>query len=210
MANLITLGRVVLLFVAMGLLYWEGPTAKVVAFFVVLFVIWMDALDGQIARIYHEESDLGGVMDITGDRIVENVLWICFAHKQLISVWVPVIVITRGFITDSIRSLALTRGMTAFGEKSMMSSRWGRFLVASRFSRAAYGVLKTIVFGYILLLVAMEDIQGKNHVEFLQETHGLWLWWVSDVLVAATVIFCLVRGVPVILDGRGLFRHKKS
>ena len=47
LANLITLGRAALLFVMVPLLYDEGLWPKVLALVAVLFVIYMDALDGQ-------------------------------------------------------------------------------------------------------------------------------------------------------------------
>lgn len=50
LANQIAIFRVILLFGVVGLLYWEGLWPKVLAFVAVYFVIWMDAVDGQIAR----------------------------------------------------------------------------------------------------------------------------------------------------------------
>jgi CDP-diacylglycerol--glycerol-3-phosphate 3-phosphatidyltransferase len=189
-----------------GLFYGEGPWVKSLSFLGVLIVLWMDALDGRIARKYRQESELGGVLDITGDRIVENVLWICFAHQRLVSVWVPIIVITRGIITDTIRSVALAHGMTAFGEKTMMTSKVGKFLVASRFSRALYGILKTIAFAYVILIAVLMTHQGFDGERFAATTCGWWLWVTKDIIVGLTVALCVLRGVPVIKDGRQLFR----
>ena len=209
-ANLISLARVCLLFVAVGLLYGDSVSAKLLAFVVVILVIWMDALDGHIARRYHEESELGGVLDITGDRIVENVLWICFAHQQLVSVLVPVIVVTRGLVTDSIRGVALSRGLTAFGEETMMTSSLGKFLVASRFSRGLYGALKTTAFGYILLLICLRFYLLRKGVVLNETDYGWWLWLAKDLLVWLTVALCIIRGLPVIKDGMRLFRPPDS
>jgi hypothetical protein len=36
----------------------------------------------------------------------------------------------------------------------MMQSRWGQFLVSSRFMRGLYGVAKTVIFVYLALLPA--------------------------------------------------------
>lgn len=211
LANLITLGRVVLLFAMVPLLYDEGLWPKVLAFVAVLFVIYMDALDGQIARKYNQQSELGGVLDVTGDRIVENVLWICFAHLHWVSVLVPIIVITRGFITDSVRSIALARGMTAFGEKTMMKFRWSRLLVASRISRGAYGAMKTAAFAYIIFLVGLRVYWGLDTTaDFEARPVGWWLWWSKDLLVSLTVALCVVRGVPVVIEGRRLFAMKPA
>jgi len=205
LANLITVARVALLFIVVGFFYRAGVWSKLLSFVGVIIVIWMDALDGRIARKYQQESELGGVLDIAGDRIVECVLWICFAHKGLVSVWVPIIVITRGIITDSIRGVALSHGMTAFGDKTMMSSRVGRFLVASRFSRALYGTVKTLAFAYVILIAALMTHRDLTPAQFVTTNWGGWLWVAKGALVWTTVALCVIRGVPVIRDGRQLF-----
>ena len=45
----------------------------------VLFL--MDWFDGYVARTKNQVSDLGSVLDIAIDRVVENVLWLVFAHQ---------------------------------------------------------------------------------------------------------------------------------
>src|SRR5699024_5758572 len=98
-----------------------------------IFVMWFDGLDGFIARKFNESSKLGAVLDIMGDRIVENIYWMTFCALGWINVVVPIIVLTRGIITDSLRSLALEKGYTPFGEKTMMQGKVAKFIVASNF-----------------------------------------------------------------------------
>ena len=124
--NLITLVRVVLVFLAVSL-YGRGFASAVAAVALTVVIIWMDALDGWVARRTGQTSDMGALVDITGDRIVENVFWIYFACVGLVSFWVPVVVITRGFLTDSVRTLQFEQGKTPFGDKTMMRSGWSRF-----------------------------------------------------------------------------------
>ena len=50
-----------------------------------------------------------------------------------INILFPLVCVARAFTTDGIRSVALSKGMTAFGEKSMQSTSWGKFICASRF-----------------------------------------------------------------------------
>ena len=156
-ANIITLARVGLVFVAL-LLFEDGFYGQVLAFLLTILIIYMDALDGYVARKLGTASDLGALLDITGDRIVENVYWIYFTAIGMISFWVPIVVIARGFLTDSLRSIAFAEGKTAFGEKTMMQSGFTRFLVSSRFSRAIYGVSKAVIFCYLGGLIASSDV----------------------------------------------------
>ena len=117
MANLITLGRIVLLFITIGFLYLREPWAAGVALVLTIFVYVSDAFDGYIARQRGRATAAGAVFDIAGDRVVENAYWIVFAHIGLIPVWIPLIMITRSFAVDAVRSLALAEGKTAFGDK---------------------------------------------------------------------------------------------
>jgi hypothetical protein len=70
--------------------------------------------------------------------------------------------------------------------------------VASRTSRAAYAVLKCVCFCYLGLLLSLTHVPAA----WLDATARHWLTGAGQSLVAATVIFCIVRAVPVIWEGR--------
>ena len=99
-----------------------------------------------------------------GDRIVENLYWMSFCALGWISVLVPIIVLTRGIVTDSLRSLALAQGFTAFGEKTMMQGKIAKFIVASNFSRFTYAVCKALAF---LLLIAGHLKFNTDHTLYI-------------------------------------------
>jgi CDP-diacylglycerol--glycerol-3-phosphate 3-phosphatidyltransferase len=201
--SIISAIRVALAFVNIAL-YPLGFAWATFAVGLTIVVIWMDALDGWVARRTGQASDMGALIDITGDRIVENVYWIYFATTGLVSGWVPIVVITRGFLTDTIRTLQFQEGKTPFGEKTMMQSRWSKFLVASRFMRGLYGGAKLIAFCALGALLAWRAgiaegrVPADGIVPFTFATH---------VLVVATVLLCVVRGVPVLWDGRAVLRQ---
>lgn len=44
----------------------------------------MDWFDGYVARLRHEVTELGAVLDIAIDRAVENILWITFMYLGLV------------------------------------------------------------------------------------------------------------------------------
>src|SRR5690349_330786 len=136
MANLITVARVALLFILVGFIYLSlphdgqpgEPVWALVAVLLTLVVFVGDAVDGVVARARGEVNSLGAVVDIAGDRVVENVYWVVLAHIGLLSVWFPLIMLVRSFSVDAVRSLALGEGKTAFGESTMMTSRLGVWL----------------------------------------------------------------------------------
>src|SRR5690348_17118600 len=150
MANLITLGRIILLFFTIALVYLRQPWSIFLAAFLTVVVFVSDALDGYVARRRGRADTAGAVFDIAGDRVVENVYWVVCAQLNLVSVWAAIIMLTRSFAVDAMRSLALAEGKTAFGDKTMMQSRIGLWLAASRLHRALYGGAKVVAFVYLL------------------------------------------------------------
>lgn len=195
LANAITLSRLLLLAVSVFLLYVPTLGARLSAFFLILVLIALDGLDGWVARRRSEESDLGAVMDIAIDRVVENVLWIVYADLGVVHVVVPLIVISRGIITDAIRAYALARGQTAF---EMMQTPWARWLVSGRPMRAFYGFMKAFVFAVLALFLGMQ-VWYPNAPWLAPLQTGL------TVLVAATVFITIVRGAPVVYESKRFF-----
>src|SRR5687768_10383211 len=79
MANYITLIRTLLSFAVVAMLHVRTKWMYVAAFVLTILLIWMDALDGYVARRLNETSKMGAVVDILGDRVVEMSYWIVFA-----------------------------------------------------------------------------------------------------------------------------------
>lgn len=199
MANAITIGRLVLLFVVIWLLY-NGSVPVITACMVLLVIVFAgDGLDGWIARKQGTTSTFGAVFDIAGDRIVENALWIIFADLDLIPVWVPLLVLSRGFVVDGLRSLSVAEGMTAFGEKNMMRSSLTQWLTAGRFMRALFGYAKALGFVFLAGLVAWEhrDPGGTMIGSVYAQDWFRWLGW---GIVWGAVFLTVIRGLPVIWD----------
>lgn len=194
-ANIVSLSRILIAFVAIGLLFIPTTCAYVWALVLTIIAFAMDGVDGYIARKYNQSSELGSVLDIMGDRIVEASFWIVFAVMGLLPVWFPIVCVTRAFTTDSIRSVALSKGMTAFGDKSMQSTAWGKFICSSKFMRISYAVAKVAAF--VLLIFA--KIPALS-VEIADTTMT-----VAVVLSYIAIIFCVVRAIPVVAESGKLF-----
>lgn len=199
MANLITVGRVLLLFSAIAMLYTDNYVAIFVAGIIIAVVFAGDGFDGWVARKRGSTSKLGAVLDIAGDRVVENALWVVFAHLGTVGVWAPLVVLTRSFTVDVLRSVALAEGKTPFGDETMARSRLTWFLTASRFSRTAYGWSKALGFVFLAWLVAwrLPGADGRFLDTFYDQQAFRAVGW---VLVYASVALCVIRGLPVIYD----------
>jgi CDP-diacylglycerol--glycerol-3-phosphate 3-phosphatidyltransferase len=142
---------------------------------------------------------LGSKLDIAVDRIVEQVLWIVYAHLDLISVAIPVIFIIRGGLVDTVRSFSLVWGETSFG---MMQTKWGRRLVGSNFMRSLYGLAKAAAFCMLALVLGLRGLwAGTARADWVE---GLWVVAVVLSWIATTI--CVIRGVPVLLESRTLLK----
>jgi CDP-diacylglycerol--glycerol-3-phosphate 3-phosphatidyltransferase len=194
LANLITLARLPLLVVLLAILLYASTWHwQLLGLALLALLFLMDWLDGIVARHRRQTTDLGAVLDIALDRTVENVLWIAFMYLGLVSFWVSVIFLVRSFVVDGVRGVALSRGKAGF---TMMHSSWGRFLVASRFMRGLYGLAKVVTFACLWL----------THALALQNPQYLMAWQpLYQSLVWLTVGLCILRGFPVLLDGRLYF-----
>lgn len=193
--NQITCLRVALALVAIGMFrfgFWWAALAVVLT----AVAIALDGLDGYVARRTGTSSPLGAALDIVGDRIIEDSYLIFFAAAGLISFWVPVLFIVRGAVTDFLRAIGGNR--RSDGPGGLLRTWWGRALVGSRWSRAAYGTLKAVLFchlGAMLLLRRGSPFEVSEAVAAAVEPIGV-------VLTYATVGFCLVRGAPVLWEAR--------
>ncbi len=199
MANTITLARIPLLVGVVLLLYLGSPGVQVATAAVVLVLILMDTLDGVIARRRQEVTMLGSKLDIAVDRIVELVMWVVYAHLGLISVVIPLIVIIRGGLVDTVRSFSLVWGETSFG---MMQTKWGRRLVASGFMRTTYGISKALAFCTLALGLGLKGLWANtpkaNGAEAIL-TFAVVMSWIAAAM-------CILRGAPVLLEAPALLR----
>ncbi len=195
MANFISIFRIFVMFFAVYLIYaMQGDTlAYIWALVLTIIAFSLDGLDGYVARKFNETSKFGALLDIMGDRIVENTYWILFAVMGWISILFPLIAITRGFITDTIRSAAMEHGLTPFG---MQVNPVCKFITGSKFMRISYAVAKVLAF---ILIIAAKIPTCPNAVLIGQI--GYWA-------AVFAIVFCVVRGIPVVLEAKYLFQDK--
>ncbi len=198
--NQITVARVVAAFAAVALftMFGHAVIADAAAVALTIAAIALDGVDGYLARKKNLATPLGAQLDILGDRVVENLFFTFFAVAGLVSLWVPVLFFVRGTLTDFVRALASRAGRSGFGQNGMLEGWWGRALVASRGSRAAYAVLKCGCFCYLGFLLPLAHFSAPwldGGIRGALGTARQWLVW-------TTVIFCVVRAVPVLWEGR--------
>jgi len=168
--------------------FTDSSTAGIWALVLTILAFSLDGLDGYLARKLNEQSKLGALLDIMSDRIVENTYWVVFAYMDLLPLWFPLVALTRGFITDTIRSAAMEKGLTPFGMQRNPICKW---ITGSKFMRITYAVAKVLAFIVIIAsqVPCLEAYSGPMY------RLGYWLAIIAIVL-------CVVRGLPVVLEAK--------
>jgi CDP-diacylglycerol--glycerol-3-phosphate 3-phosphatidyltransferase len=198
--NQVTATRVGAAFAAVALFTFFGNAlvADLAAVALTIAAIALDGVDGYLARTRGLATPLGAQLDILGDRVVENLFFTFFAVAGLVSLWLPVLFFVRGTLTDFLRGLANRAGRSGLGNGSMHETWWGRALVASRASRAAYAILKCVCFCYLGLLLPVARWQAA----WLDADVRYALLLTGQILAGAAAVFCVVRAIPVVWEGR--------
>jgi phosphatidylglycerophosphate synthase len=156
--------------------------------------LMLDTVDGVVARRTGRTSLFGSVLDIAADRTYELVLWVCFANLDLIPAVIPLIIVARTTLTDALRSVGVAEGTAPFAQHR---SALARFLVGSTWMRTGYSVTKVVAFCGLALAEALSGFPPESTPGI---TAGSMLGGLQ-VIVWLAVIFCIGRGLPVILGG---------
>ena len=123
----------------------------------ILFVIASitDSIDGNIARKNNLVTDFGKVMDAIADKILVNGVLIILAYNGNIPLVIPVVIITRDTIVDSIKMVAGSKnkavGASIWGKLKTVCMMVGLSLVF--FSNLPFELLG-VRLDYILLIIA--------------------------------------------------------
>jgi CDP-diacylglycerol--glycerol-3-phosphate 3-phosphatidyltransferase len=197
--NKVTALRVIVGFAAVSL-FGRGAWPNLAAVALTVTAIALDALDGHIARRKNLATPVGAQIDILGDRMIENVYFTYFAVVGMVSLWLPVLFFARGAATDFLRGLAVRAGHSGWGAAAMLQTGWGRALVGSRWSRGLYAAMKCLCFCYLGLELALTRGPVALIGELTAGAHA-GIRTGANTLTWATAIFCLVRGLPVLLEG---------
>jgi len=203
--NSVTVIRMLLVFVVVILAFSPAMFGRLLAAFLAVLTVVGDWLDGYLARKLHQSTTIGSILDLAADRIIENVLWILLASLQLIPIWIPIVVVSRGILTDGIRNYALSLGRWGFGERSLHRSVIGQFITGSPVMRTGYALIKGFSFGWLLLwwAIAVSRVSlASDGAAFIHDGFAVGYW--AAVLAA---VICVVRGIPVIVEGIGLIRR---
>ena len=82
----------------------------IIAGIVFLIASTSDFLDGYLARKNNMVTDFGKVMDAIADKLLVNGLLVILAYDRIISIVIPVVIISRDIVVDSCKMISGQNG----------------------------------------------------------------------------------------------------
>lgn len=165
--NIISIARVILVFPVIWLLLNQRFE---LALWLFLVAGLSDALDGFLAKYFHWESHLGGILDPLADKFLLVSTYICLAILGVLPVWLVVLVILRDLVIVG-GSIAYNFRIEKFEAEPSLASKLNTFV-------------------QIVLVLAMVFKLGGSPLPD----------WLVDVLIWSVVATTIASGMGYILE----------
>jgi len=178
--NYLTIGRIVIVPVFVVSFYLPGFYGDVIPFALFVIASFTDFLDGLLARMYKEESQLGELLDPIADKIIVAAALILLVMDGTIKnyeVIAAIIILTREILISGLRE----------------------FLAKGRIKLPVSGLakLKTFLqmFSISILLTGETGNKIINFQDYNAQTIGIILLWFSAFLTLYTGYDYLRKGI---------------
>ena len=99
----LTVGRILLTFVVMALVFLPGASAKIAALVLFSAAAATDWLDGYLARKYGQVSALGILLDPIADKVLVLGMLLAFVQLELVRAWMVLVILIRELLITSAR-----------------------------------------------------------------------------------------------------------
>ena len=184
LANRLTMLRILLTFVFMVVLSWQGLWAKIAALVIFILAALSDLFDGMIAHRRNMVTDFGRLMDPIADKILVLAAFAAFLQLQLIEAWMFVIIVSREILITSLRLFALNKG------KVLSAARAGKHKTVSQMAVIFY------ILGFIVVKESVMTFSSWNPVweDFFRKS--------INIMMLLTVGLTLYSGLSYLWENR--------
>jgi CDP-diacylglycerol--glycerol-3-phosphate 3-phosphatidyltransferase len=178
--NKLTLLRMALVPVYVGLMYLPHPNALLIADAVFVVAALTDALDGHIARRDGLVTDFGKLMDPLADKVLVMAAMVMLVYAGYAPAWAVVVILAREFLVSLMRQVAAARGHV------LAADNLGKIKTVSQ-----------MTWLIITMLYRWADRSLSYSID--------WLGPVSAGLGLVTVALTLASGIRYVSQNRSLF-----
>lgn len=110
LANKLTMARIFMIPVFLGVLYYDHPQSRNIALAIFLLASITDFLDGYVARNYNQITDFGKFMDPLADKMLVVAAMTWFVEIGQMPGWALLVVLIREFAVSGLRMVAADKG----------------------------------------------------------------------------------------------------
>lgn len=171
--NLITVLRIILVPIFVIYMINNNTLASLIVF---IIASMSDALDGFIARVFHQKSDLGAHLDPLADKILLMTAYITLAILKMIPSWLAVLTISRDVII-------------LLGVLILYLNRYPVKIHPSLLSKA------TTVIQVATILTVLSH--GYLNIDFLR----IYAFWLAALLTIASGLQYIRTGMVILSQG---------
>lgn len=176
--NKITIARVFMIPVFL-IIYLTDlfPYSNVIAVSIFIIAALTDALDGYLARKYKLVTNFGKFADPLADKLLVSAALICFASKELMPVWIIVVIISREFIISGFRLVASDKGIVLAASNIAKVKTTAQMIMSIlliiHLDTSLFHILEQtfIYLAAILTVVSLIDYLYKN-IDVLKDDNG--------------------------------------
>jgi len=168
----LTVLRIVLTFLIMGLLFVPGALAKSLSLALFCLASATDWWDGYLARRLHQITPLGILLDPIADKILVIGLLLTFVQLELVRAWMVLVIVIREFLITGVRLYAASRHVV------IPAAREGKHKTVSQM---------VTIFIILSLLLVRDLLSDASGFEPWMHQVILWCLWV-------TVMFTVISG----------------
>ena len=183
----LTVTRILLTFVIIGLLLSAGWVAKAAALVGFLIASLTDWLDGYLARRWHQTSALGALLDPIADKVLVLGMFIAFIQLGLVPTWMVLVIVLRDLVITGVRLFAYSQHIV------LAAAKEGKHKTVSQ--------IATIIL--ILSVVVLREWFGRGQ---LDRDFDRWAGWSITIAMWVTVILTLISGASFFWRHRAVLK----
>lgn len=171
--NLITILRIILVPIFIIYVINNRPLASLIIFIIASI---SDALDGLLARVFHQKSNLGAHLDPLADKILLMTAYVTLAVLKMLPAWLAVLTISRDVIILLGVLILYLNGYPVKIKPSLLSKATTVIQVAT--------ILVVLSHGYL-------------NIEFIR----IYVFWLAALLTIASGLQYIRIGMVILSQG---------
>lgn len=178
-ANRLTVLRIFLAFLCMGLILKGSLPSLSLGLLVFLFSSFTDFLDGYLARKKNAVSDLGKIIDPVADKILIIGVFLAFLEKGIVNSWLVILIMVREFLITGLRIFALRQ------HKVIEAQYFGKHKTVTQ----VFGIMLIFILVIIEKGIVAYGITWEWFKEFRSITVFLTMIWVAIITLVSGIIY---------------------